>query len=246
MNKSIFITVRTGSTRLFNKSILKIKDKYTIEYVINSVKKSKHADKVILCTTRNSEDDILCEIAEKNKIEFYRGSELNKFKRWVGAAEKFNIDFFVTADGDDLFYDAGLADFVFEQFETDKADFINGRGLYIDIYGVKTTALLSVLGSIHESKVETEPFELENWFDTSQLGHQLYYIQTLQNVPEIYEKKYRMTLDYKEDFTFFKRIIEDLDDVFSFRDVLDYIENNKSVIDINYFREQDWKINQGI
>ena len=55
-----------------------------------------------------------------------------------------------------------------------------------------------------------------------------------------------MTLDYKEDFTFFKRIIEDLDDVFSFKDVLDYIENNKSVIDINYFREQDWKINQGI
>ena len=34
----IFITVRTGSTRLPNKSILKIKDKYTIEYVSNSVK----------------------------------------------------------------------------------------------------------------------------------------------------------------------------------------------------------------
>ena len=39
MLKAIFISVRTGSTRLPNKSILKIKNKHTIEYVIDSVKK---------------------------------------------------------------------------------------------------------------------------------------------------------------------------------------------------------------
>ena len=44
MDKAIFVSVRTGSSRLPNKSILKIKDKYTIEYVISSVKKSKYAD----------------------------------------------------------------------------------------------------------------------------------------------------------------------------------------------------------
>ena len=38
--KAIFISVRTGSTRLSNKSILKIKNKFTIEYVIDGVKKS--------------------------------------------------------------------------------------------------------------------------------------------------------------------------------------------------------------
>ena len=62
--KAIFISVRTGSTRLPNKSILKINDKYTIEYVINSVKKSKYADKIILCTTELEEDNILCDIAK--------------------------------------------------------------------------------------------------------------------------------------------------------------------------------------
>jgi len=243
MNKSIFITVRTGSSRLPNKSILKIMDKYTIEYVINSVKKSKYADKIVLCTTENPEDDILCDIAKKNKIEFYQGSELNKFKRWVDAAEKFDVDFFVTADGDDLFYDAGLADLVFEQFEKEKAEFINGRGLYNDVYGIKTTSMLSVLGSIRPDS-ETDSFQLENWFDTRQIGHQLYYTQTVKNVPDIYKKKCRMTLDYQEDFEFFKTIIENLNDDFTFNDVLDYIGKNKSVIDINSFRETDWKQNQ--
>ena len=240
---SIFITVRTNSSRLLNKSILKIKDKYTIEYVIDSVKKSKYADKIVLCTTENPEDDILCDIAKNNGIEFYQGSELNKFKRWVGAAEKFDVDFFVTADGDDLFYDAGLADLVFEQFEKEKAEFINGRGLYIDVYGVKTSAMLSVLGSMHPDKA-TEPFHLEYWFDTRQIGHQLYYTQIIKNVPDIYKKKYRMTLDYQEDFDFFKTIIENLNDRFDFMDILNYIKKNKSVTDINSFRETDWRLNQ--
>ena len=52
---SIFITVRTGSTRLPNKSILTIKGKHTIEYVIDSAKKSKHADRIVLCTTDKKE-----------------------------------------------------------------------------------------------------------------------------------------------------------------------------------------------
>ena len=242
---SIFITVRTCSSRLPKKSILKIKDKYTIEYVIDSVKKSKYADKIILCTTENREDNILCDIAERNGIEYYQGSELNKFKRWVDAAEKFGVDFFVTADGDDLFYDVGLADLIFEQYEKEKADFINGRGLYVDVYGLQTTALSNVLNTIHENVVELEAFELEHYFDTRQIGHQLYYTQTVKNVPDIYEKKnIRMTLDYKEDLDFFKKIIENLNDDFTLKDVMNYIKENKYVVDINYHREKEWKENQ--
>ena len=56
MLKAIFISVRTGSTRLPNKSILIIKNKHTIEYVIDSVKKSKYADEVVLCTTKKTND----------------------------------------------------------------------------------------------------------------------------------------------------------------------------------------------
>tara|TARA_A100001015_G_C14683241_1_gene591584 strand:- start:308 stop:688 length:381 start_codon:yes stop_codon:yes gene_type:complete len=121
---SIFISVRTGSTRLPNKSILKIKDKYTIEYVINSVKKSKYADRIVLCTTKKPEDNILCEIAKKNNISYYKGSEHDKFKRWYWAAIEYNVGFFVTVDGDDLFYDSKLADICFEKGKG--YQFVNG------------------------------------------------------------------------------------------------------------------------
>jgi len=238
MLKAIFISVRTGSTRLPNKSMLKIKNKHTIEYVIDSVKKSKHADEIVLCTTKKAEDVILGAVAEVNKIKFYYGDEHDKFKRWYSAAKKFNIDYFVTVDGDDLFYDSKLSDMCFEQAEN--GDVINGQGLYNDTYGFKTTTVKTIL-DLAKNKV-VEPHEVIGYLKDTKLK-----VSKLINVPDILKKKnIRMTLDYQEDFDFFKTIFENINDDFTLNDVLAYIDNNKSVIDINYFRENDWKVNQGL
>jgi perosamine synthetase len=254
MTKAIFITVRTGSSRLTSKSILKIQGKHTIQYVIDSVKKSQHADKIVLCTTEKSEDNVLAVIAADSGIDCFRGSELDKFKRWTDAAEKFNIDFFVTADGDDLFYDAGLADLVFQQYERTNVDFINGQGLYVDVYGIKASALREIVKWIPKlwpHIKEIEPFELDNYINDIQLSHWVansdlrYRTVKLKNVPDIYKKKkIRMTLDYDDDLKFFNTVITNLPKDFILQDVLQYLENNKEVVDINFHRETDWKQNQ--
>ena len=238
MVNAIFISVRTGSTRLPNKSTLKIKNKHTIEYVIDSVKKSKYADEIVLCTTKNAEDVVLCTIAEVNGIKFYCGDEHDKLKRWYSAAKKFDVGFFVTVDGDDLFYDSKLSDICFEQAES--GDAINGQGLYNDTYGYKTSTIKTIL-DLAKNKV-IEPHEVIEYLKDTELK-----VSELVNVPEILKKKnIRMTLDYQEDFDFFKTIIENINNHFTLNDVLSYIDNNKSVIDINYFRENDWKVNQGL
>jgi len=236
MIKAIFITVRTGSSRLPNKSILKIKDKPTIQYVIESVKKSKYADKIILCTTELKEDKILCDIAEKNNIDFYCGDELNKFKRWLGACEKFDIDFFSTADGDDLFYDVGLADLCFEQIED--SDFIDGQGLYNDVYGIRHSTLKVILNM--SNNINIEPHQIVSFLKSTNVN-----VKKLENVPELYKKKnIRMTLDYEEDFTFFKNVIENIGISFTLKDVLNYINKNPDVITINQHKDIEWKANQ--
>ena len=219
MVNAIFISVRTGSTRLPNKSTLKIKNKHTIEYVIDSVKKSKYADEIVLCTTKNAEDVVLCAIAEVNGIKFYCGDEHDKLKRWYSAAKKFNIDFFVQAESGDV---------------------INGQGLYNDTYGYKTSTIKTILDLVKNKVIE--PHEVIEYLKDTELK-----VSELVNVPDILKKKnIRMTLDYQEDFDFFKTIIENINDDFTLNDVLSYIDNNKSVIDINYFRENDWKVNQGL
>ena len=92
MKTAIFITVRTGSTRLPNKALIEIESIPTIVHLIRRMKKIK-TDHIILCTTTLKEDDILCNIAVDEKIDFFRGSVKDKLMRWKDAAEEFKIDF---------------------------------------------------------------------------------------------------------------------------------------------------------
>ena len=105
MVNSILITVRTSSTRLPRKAIIDINGKPTIQYLIENIKKSRLADKIILCTSEEPDDDILCQIATDCGIDYYRGSLKDKLVRWMEACKEYNIDFFVNVDGADLFLD---------------------------------------------------------------------------------------------------------------------------------------------
>tara|TARA_R100001015_G_C4583174_1_gene139402 strand:+ start:117 stop:875 length:759 start_codon:yes stop_codon:yes gene_type:complete len=239
--KSIFISVRVDSTRLPNKAILKVYDTPSIEILIHNLKNSKSADNIILCTTENPSDDILCEIAKRNNIKFFRGSSEDKLLRWKGACEKYKVDFFVNVDGDDLFFDYGLADLVFKQYEKNQFDFIDGRGLYNDVYGISAHAINTVCG--HKKNTDTEFIKL--YFD--KIEH-LIDSTKIKDVPEKYHKKnIRMTLDYDDDLQFFSEVVKyfkQKKEEMSFENILCFLSDNPSVVQINWHREENWKNNQ--
>jgi spore coat polysaccharide biosynthesis protein SpsF len=242
----IFLSVRTGSSRLPKKALYEIQGKTTIEYLIDRLKQSKYAEKIILCTTKLKDDDILCDIAEKNDIDYFRGSSEDKLSRWLGATKAYDVDFFVNVDGDDLFFDAGLADICFQQnnfeyWDNNHLDFIDGQGNYNDVYAMSAYGL----GMVCESKQSDETEFIKPFFyDIAKSIN----IEKLINVPDKYKKKkMRLTLDYKEDFEFFKNVIEhflDNSKEMEFEDIITYIEENPEVSAINWHREQDWKENQ--
>lgn len=239
MNKAIFITVRTGSTRLPNKALLKINDKETIVHLIERVKKSKKADNIILCTTNLKEDNILCELASKSGIDYFRGSVKDKLERWNGACNKFDVDFFVTADGDDLFCEPELIDLAFDQYDKTNTDFIEGKGIPCGsfTYGIKAEALKKVC------KIkDTDDTEMMWVYFTDT---DLFNIQNLENIPDEYKRTdIRMTLDYEDDFNFFKNVFENLKLDFNLKDVVNYIDSNPEVREINYYLEEEWSNNQ--
>lgn len=242
MNKAIFITARAGSTRLPRKCLLKINGKYTIEYLIERVKKSKLKDLIVLCTTKLKEDDILCDIALKHGIEYFRGSVKDKLMRWYNAVKKFNVDFFVTADGDDLFCEPELIDLAFKQWMESKGDFIEAEGLPCGAftYGIKAATLKKVC----EIKNTTDTEMMWPYFkDTG-----LFKIEKLRNVPAFYRRpEIRMTLDYPEDFKFFETVITDLSrqkKYFSLKDIISYLDEHPEVIKINQSMQKIFLANQ--
>jgi len=242
MSKAIFITVRTGSTRLPKKCLLRIKGKRTIKYLVERVKKSKLKDIIVLCTSTLKEDDILCEIAIQQGIEYHRGSVKDKLMRWLGATEKFKVNFFITADGDDLFCEPELIDLAFKQYEKSRADFIEGVNIPTGAfsYGIKTEALKKVC----EIKGTNDTEMMWTYFkDTN-----LFRCEELRNIPLFYKRpEIRMTLDYPEDLQFFKRIINDLSKrkkYFNLKDIISYLDEHPEVIKINQHMQEIFLANQ--
>jgi spore coat polysaccharide biosynthesis protein SpsF (cytidylyltransferase family) len=242
MNKAIFISVRTASTRLPQKALLKIKGLTTIQHLIRRVKKSKLANIVVLTTTQLPEDDILCEIAKKENIEYFRGSVEDKLGRWLGAAEKFKIEFFVNADGDDLFCEPELIDLAFKQYEKRKPDYIGENGLVSGAYtyGIKTKALEKVC----QMKDTDEILMMGIYF--TDMG--LFKCEELEGADDVYKRpEIRATLDYPDDFKFFKTIIENLGAEkkdFNLRDVIEYLDKHPEVVKINQYLHERFQDNQ--
>jgi len=238
MKKAIFITVRTNSSRLPQKALLKIKERTTIEHLIRRVKNSKLADGIVLCTTTGKEDDILCNIAEQEAISWFRGSAPDKLERWNKTASKYHVEFFVTADGDDLFCEPALIDLIFKQYDKDNSDFIEPEGLVAGAvgYGIKTKALQKVC-----QIKDTEDTEMM-WVYFKDTG--LFDCQKLREVEAIYQRpEIRATLDYPDDFTFFKTVIENLSIIkkdFTLKDVIAYLDKHPEVIKIRKEKQHSY------
>jgi spore coat polysaccharide biosynthesis protein SpsF len=243
MKCAVFITVRSDSSRLPHKAFLPILGKPTIEMVILRAKIVKNADTVVVCTTERAVDDAIVQIADKCGVEYYRGSLDDKLDRWRGAAEKFGIDRFVTMDGDDLFCDPELLETGIDQLRTNKADFIEAPdGLICGsfTYGIQVKALEKVCSIKGTSDTEMM------WVYFKDTG--LFKVATLNvNDPVFFNPDIRMTLDYKEDFAFFKAIFEHFGCVnndTSLRDIVPYLKEHPEIVRLNAFRHQDWASNQ--
>ena len=242
-NSAVFITARTASTRLPNKCLLKINNKTVIEHIIYRAKQIKNADKIVLCTTQDKTDDILEKIGFQNEILVYRGSIKDKLNRWKEACQNYSIEKFVTFDADDLFCEPVLNELALQQLNKEDVQFI-----YSDIvvpgaftYAIKYEALEKVC-SIKDTD-DTEmmwPF----FMDTG-----LFQVKNLQgnNLEDYSSKGLRITLDYIEDFKFFKEVFEKMkikDNSVALIEIIKFLDKNPSIKNLNYFREQEWATNQ--
>jgi len=247
MSNGIFITVRCNSKRLLNKATIKLNNNLlTIENVIERIKYCKTNSKIFICTTENSIDDILNEIAIKYNIEIFRGSENDKIQRWYNCAKENNIQNIVTVDGDDLFTEPLLIDMAFKQLINYNLDFIKGdhTGLVCGAFTYAFT--FDALRRVHELKND-ENTEMM-WVYFTETG--IFKIEELKDVPnEFYRNDIRMTLDYQEDLDFFNAILDKTiqdgnEDYLTLHTILDIIDNNPDIKNINWFRQNEWKINQ--
>ena len=88
----IMIQARTGSSRLANKVLHKIKGITVLEHVINRMQKCENADEVIVATTVEQNDLEIVKICAEKGVRVYCGSEQDVLDRYYQAARLFGRD----------------------------------------------------------------------------------------------------------------------------------------------------------
>lgn len=89
------VEVRMTSSRLPGKHMLPILGRPVLARLIDRLKRVPSLDEIVIATTTNADDDILCELAGAEGVRWFRGSEDDVMGRVVGAARSADADLLV-------------------------------------------------------------------------------------------------------------------------------------------------------
>lgn len=239
-----FLTVRTGSSRLPNKPLLKIQGKMVIEHAIDRIKLVKKADGIVLCTSTDPSDDILEEVALKQGIKVFRGSLNDLPTRWLGAATKYDVDYFLKVDGaDDIFCDFELIDLAIEQMKEKPCDCLEIPDSLV-CGGSARCISVEALKRACEIKGDEEAEDLTPFF----MNRKLFKIRDIKvKDPIFHNPNIRLTMDYEEDLQFFRRVFDELSmdkNNLPLKNILEFLNKKPELIKINFSRHDDYLKNR--
>ena len=229
MKIGFLITARLKSERLPLKIIKDLNGRTVIERLIDRIKEIKNISDIVLCTSTNSKDKLLVDIARKNRIYYFNGDEDDVLKRLFNAAKFFNLDYFLGITADNPLITINYSNLIVDEIKNNKYDFIKLVGLPLGVatYGMKVKALEVVC-------------KIKNVADTEIWGNlidrpEIFDIKTIKIEGKLNRPDLRFTLDYPEDYEFINHIYSNIpfEKVLNLYNVIDYLDNNSDIAKIN-------------
>jgi len=241
MDNAIMVMARMGSTRLPGKHMLPILGKPIIQYYMERLMSETNIP-LILCTTELSEDDVLVDVAKDIGIDMiYRGYTDNILARQAAAAKEFNVDFIISGEADDVLVDTDMINHICDY----NKHLYRGYLRYITYtdrlpvgaapVGYTYTALKVAL---YLSRNSEEKEGQRRWF--TQTG--VFNVTYLGVNRRLHRSDIRLTLDYQEDYEFFKAFIEkvarereinDFSKYYGINIIVSYLDAYPELLDIN-------------
>jgi spore coat polysaccharide biosynthesis protein SpsF len=223
---TIIVQARASSTRYPNKVILPFfNGKSILEIILERIKTNFD---VVVATSINPNDNPICELVEKLKIPFYRGSEHNVLDRFIRTADFFNIETIIRVCADNPFLNLDLIQMLIElyngedycsfSFAKNKPTILGHLGVFSEI------TKLSALKSISEKTQDRFFYEhVTNYLYTNDhvFNIKLHPIDSLL----VNYENVRLTVDTKSDFEISQKLfgqfsaiknIEDLQNMIDF------------------------------
>lgn len=230
MKIGYLITARMKSTRLKHKLTLEIHNRQIIRWMIDRIKLAKSIDEIIVCTSTNPQDDILEQIAYEEGVKVFRGHEDDVIQRLYQASIENKLDYALNITADCPLVSTEYIEKIIDEYKKSNADLIRTLDLPHGFfsYGLKVDAMKKVC-------------ELKDGMDTEVWGRYftdtgLFRVVDIKIPLKYIRKNFRLTLDYSEDFEFFKVIFNHFGaETFKvgMPKIIHFLDGNPQVVAIN-------------
>lgn len=212
------IIARTNSTRLPQKALKKINDRMLIEHIIDRIKLCNNVDEIYICTSTNKCNDVLKDVAEKNKIKFYAGSEEAVIDRMLDVAKLENADNVIRITGDNIFTDNVYLDIMIDRHNNDSYDYTRTEYLPLGV----TAEVISVRSLI---KCRTMMDPNENHLILYLFNPEVFKCLVLTPYKKHQHPKWSFTIDTPEDWERTEYIFSKSNDFITLDMVVNIVEN---------------------
>lgn len=204
MTVGILLSVRDKSSRFPGKVLKKIGALTVTDILISRLKMSRLADEIVIATSDDPRDAIFEDIANRNDVGIFRGSQDDKLLRYLDAAKTLDFEHVVIVDGDDILAFPEFIDKTIQLLTVSGADAVFSKGLPLGAAssGLSRRALELVVNLKNENDTEV-------WGGYFTNGDRFDVNYIYERSPSIFfHPEIRLTLDYEEDFELVKSIIE--------------------------------------
>lgn len=174
------VQARMGSERLPGKVMKEINGKPMISYTLNSLKKSKYIDEIVLATSILEINDKLAKYVESIDFNVFRGDENNVLERYKLVADKYQGDIIIRVTGDCPLIDPIIVDHVITKFLMYDYDYVRldvpdtfQRGFDVEVFSKEA------LNKVYDKVCSKENIHNDEFNPFRE--HVTYYIYTYQD-----------------------------------------------------------------
>ena len=230
------IQARMGSSRLPGKVLMDIDGNPMIKFMYDRVKKSKLVDQIIIATTNEVKDNPLEEFCTANGIKFYRGSENDVLDRYYKCAKLHNATTIVRLTADCPLIDSQLIDKTIDLFNSKNVDYASNAvppenkkypdGSDVEVFSFSALEKTWIESTDLKDREHVTFFmwKYDNKFSTALLDNKFDW------------GKYRITVDYKEDYELILEIYKFLKKnklEVSTEEIINFLKSNPEICRIN-------------
>lgn len=204
INTLAVIQARMSSQRCPGKVMADIDGQPLIAHLVNRLVLAQQMDKCIIATTLRSDDDIICQWAQKHQIDVVRGDEYNLLARFIQAVDQYPAKIIVRITADNPYTAPALFDQTIIALKQQHYDYVHmpdaPYGSAVDAFTHEALKRCATEASTDYQKEHINAYVLDH--------PELFKIGTL--APIIARSDIRLTVDTHEDLSFARTLAQRL------------------------------------